>query len=306
VFIEENKNMNMKKIIKEWNSFVEKKTYKRVILNELKILSEEEIMDFPLSPEELEELRAWGDLQGEPRLLGTGTMGRAYQFNDKVLKLTQDYDEANAAANIAGKKNPYVYEVYKVAKRNPKFKEFKEYPLVITYKLVTFPQDGDELPDKQAQELIKSLYNSRDRIRMFWPTNFYDLFERLKETIRNNPEVVENSKDNPSNEPLIKTLCRMSGFKQEESEAIDLAWRYILGYYKKYPSYEVLLEMLNNKERLFKQMNELCSGLTFLKKNGIEFQDLKTTNVMRTEDDKLVIIDIGRSMVWDHQPIKQL
>ena len=46
----------------------------------------------------------------------------------------------------------------------------------------------------------------------------------------------------------------------------------------------------------FEYIEDLASGLTFLKSKGISFQDLKTSNVMNV-DNKLIIIDIGKSGV---------
>lgn len=106
--------MQMKKIMNEWKKFTEVRKYKRIILNELVEITQEELKNFPLSQEELEILRRWGGLEGEPHFLGSGTMGSAYQFNDKVLKITSDSAEANAAGLIKGLSHPNVYKIQEV------------------------------------------------------------------------------------------------------------------------------------------------------------------------------------------------
>lgn len=48
-----------------------------------------------------------------------------------------------------------------------------------------------------------------------------------------------------------------------------------------------------NKEEIKSHIDKLASGLTFLKKNGIRFSDLKASNVLQ-RDGEPVIIDLGR------------
>ena len=114
--------MLMKQLIKEWRSFLKETmpVHHRIILNEIVELTEAELDKhiFPLSDEELEQIKTWGGLSDDkPRFLGSGTMGVAWQVGDKVLKLTSDNAEAEAALNVQEKSNPHVYEIYKVGKR---------------------------------------------------------------------------------------------------------------------------------------------------------------------------------------------
>ncbi len=44
-------------------------------------------------------------------------MGSAYQFGDKILKLTKDASEAYASTKMIGKEHPNVATIYKVGKR---------------------------------------------------------------------------------------------------------------------------------------------------------------------------------------------
>ena len=69
-----------------------------------------------LAPTELEAIKAWAGFSGEAKHLGTATMGSAYQFGDKVLKITKDSSEANAAATLIGEEHPNVYKIYAVGK----------------------------------------------------------------------------------------------------------------------------------------------------------------------------------------------
>ena len=89
----------MEKLLKEWNNFLKKevKKHNRIVLNEMAQLTEEEVAAFPISAEELEIIKRWGGLDGEPMFLGRGTMGSAFELNGKVLKVTSDGDEASAA-----------------------------------------------------------------------------------------------------------------------------------------------------------------------------------------------------------------
>jgi len=75
--------------------------------------------------------------------------------------------------------------------------------------------------------------------------------------------------------------------------AIKLAYTTTVGLYSgKLNTIDSLVEVVNSNK--FRYTSELASGLTFLKKNGIFFKDLTTSNVMSVSD-KLIIIDIGKS-----------
>ena len=65
---------------------------------------------------ELEAIKAWAGLSGDGKHLGTATMGSAYQFGDKVLKITKDLSEAHAAATLIGDEHPNVYKIYAVGR----------------------------------------------------------------------------------------------------------------------------------------------------------------------------------------------
>jgi hypothetical protein len=93
----------MKLLMENWRKFVKERRHYRLIVNEITQLTEEQLREFPLSDEELEKIKEWGELAGDPSFLGSGTMGSAYLFDDgKVLKITSDFKEAQAAKLIEG------------------------------------------------------------------------------------------------------------------------------------------------------------------------------------------------------------
>jgi len=296
--------MQMKKIMNEWKKFTEVRIYKRIVLNELVEVTQEELKNFPLSQEELEILRRWGGLEGEPRFLGSGTMGSAYQFNDKVLKITSDSAEANAAGLIKGLSHPNVYKIQEVGLRPPQFKEEPHRRLAIVYDLVTPAAEGEELPSKMAQEVIKSIHNTSEKVKYNHPQNFMELISKFIETTKEHPEVFET--EDPDNSKKIQKIMQLAGFDYQQKEAVLLSIRLIIGIYGKcYTSVESLVSCLTDRKE-FDYYNQICSGLTFLAKHSIFFGDLKTTNVMKVGEDQLVIIDVGKSMVRNYFEIPQI
>ncbi len=80
---------------------------------------------------------------------------------------------------------------------------------------------------------------------------------------------------------------------QESKNAIRLAFVMAAGLAgNNLRSFDRVKEVVNGDK--FKYVEDLASGLTFLKDKGVSFKDLKTSNVMNV-DDKLIIIDIGKA-----------
>jgi len=290
--------MKMEKLLKEWNAFLNKevKKHNRIVLNEMAQLTEEEIKSFPLSAEELDILREWGNLQGEPLYLGTGTMGSAYQFGDKVLKITSDDAETVAAAKIAGLSHPHVYKIDKVGVRRKQFAEMPHQRFAIVYELVGDPDASVSYPSKEAQEVIKSIHNSQESIKFNWPDNFKECLDKFRTAIQENPSVLDMQVKGGNNLPKLEELTKLANLNEKEKQAVIMSWTHIVGLYgKDLSSVERALEVLDNKS--FDYYDQICSGLTFLNKHDIKFTDLKTTNVLREDDDNLIIIDIGKSHV---------
>lgn len=286
----------MKTLLNDWNSFIQKevKKHKRIVLNELAELTEEEIKQVPLSDEELEIIKRWGGLDGEVRFLGKGTMGSAFEVGNKVLKITSDQAEASAAAKIAGQEHPNVYKIDKVGQRQRKYTEMPQQRFVIIYDMVGDADAGFSFPPKEAQEVIQALHNTRESIKYNWPNNFSALLQKAVETVQENPDVFSIEIKGGNILPRLEKIVELSGMNRNEGQAFILAWTFVNGLYGCGKNADEFASCAQNEK--FDYMDQVCNGLTFLNRNGIMFNDLKTTNVLR-EDDKLIIIDIGKSAV---------
>ena len=295
----------MKLLFENWRKYMnETNVYKRVVLNELTEIAEEQLKEFPLSEEELEKIKSWGELEGDPLFLGSGTMGSAYQFGDLVLKITKDYAEAMAAKAIEGKFHPNVYKVRKVAKRDPRDMERAEKlsknAYLIVYDLVGHEIGGPDLPNMEQQNIIKSIHANPRGIFYNWPSNFDEIKNIFSEWVSANPEIVEQDQiaKFKSHEEKLGLLLEQAGLSKEELEALKRGWGVAIGFYSQenINSSEGILNALQDPR--FDYVNEVSKGLTFLEEYGVHFKDLKTTNVMN-DDGNLVIIDIGKSYVRD-------
>ena len=90
-----------------------------------------------------------------------------------------------------------------------------------------------------------------------------------------------------------KELFNKAPLSNQETECLELAISMNYGFPRNVNSDTIEKYFL---EPEFIYMNQIASGLTFMKKNGIRFLDLKTTNVLR-DGNELVIIDIGKSAI---------
>jgi len=297
----------MKLILENWRAYSirESRTYRRFIVNEVTELTSEQLSKFPLSDEELENIKEWGNLRGTPSFLGSGTMGSAYLFDDnKVLKITSDHAEAAAAKLIEGKKHPNVYKILRVARRWDRHDvapaEEPNQPYVITYEMVG-KAGLFNLPDTVQQSVIKVAHHEvSTKTGMPW-RNWPDNFEAIKEYFVKASQKYD-LEGNPtprfkSEEKKLDEIIDSMQVDRKEKDAMKLAYRLTAGFYGgNLDSAEKLKDKLNHQKRKFAYINDLASGLTFLKNNGVFFEDLKTTNVMSVND-RLVIIDIGKSRV---------
>ena len=292
----------MKLLFENWRRFVEgQRPHYRLIGNIITELTEEQLKEFPLPDEELEKIKEWGDLTGEPSFLGSGTMGSAYLFDDdKVLKITSDFKEAQAAKLIEGDKHPNVYEVLKVARRwkvgTDAPEEEPDRPFAIVYEMVgepgllNFPTEDQKMVIKKAEATV-----DREKTWTNWTDNFENAKENFLEAAEDydlEGEIVPRFKDESGK--LDSILSEMDG-EQVDKDAIKLAYKMSVGVIGgNLNSFESVEEVVESDK--FKNVADLASGLTFLKDNGITFRDLKTSNVMNV-DGKLIIIDIGKSGV---------
>ena len=292
----------MDRIAEKWSRFLEnQKGHYRLVVNELKQLSEEQLAEFPLSSEELAKIKDWAGLDGDPSFLGSGSMGSAYLFekNNKVLKITSDIKEAQAAKLIEGKLHPNVYTILKVGRRWPRgeapLKDEPNRPFVIVYDMVG--QAGTyNYPNSQQAEVIESaeVGVTSQPVWTNWPDNFNQAKANFLEY-----SAQYNLEDNPiprfqqSEEDKLDSLLNSMPLDDKTRQAIKLAYITTVGLYSgKLNTIDSLVEVVNSNK--FRYTSELASGLTFLKKNGIFFKDLTTSNVMSVSD-KLIIIDIGKS-----------
>lgn len=290
----------MDRVAEKWSRFLENQTgHYRLVVNELKQLSEEQLAEFPLSSEELAKIKDWAGLDGDPSFLGSGSMGSAYLFkNNKVLKITSDIKEAQAAKLIEGKLHPNVYTILKVGRRwsrgEAPLKDEPNRPFVIVYDMVG--QAGTyNFPNSQQADVIKSAEATitSQPVWTNWPDNFNQAKANFLEY-----SAQYDLEDNPiprfqSEEDKLDSLLNSMPLDNKARSAIKLAYTTTVGLYSgKLNTIDSLVEVVNSSK--FRYTSELASGLTFLKKNGIFFKDLKTSNVMSVSD-KLIIIDIGKS-----------
>jgi len=149
----------MKLLFEGWRRYLEESKERKFLLERINslssnkrfvsdILTEIEIADprrnFPLSENELNKIKKLAGLQGQPDFLGSGSQGSAWQFNDKVLKITADASEAQAAYSIIGKDHPNVYKIFLVARRDKEDLEssLKHMSYIIVYELLDFPNNA--------------------------------------------------------------------------------------------------------------------------------------------------------------------
>jgi len=305
----------MKLLIENWRRFVEgQRPHYRLVTNTLTELTEQQIKDFPLSDEELARLKDWGKLIGQPSFLGSGTMGSAYLFDDnKVLKITSDYKEAQAAKLIEGEDHPNVYKVYKVGRRwkagQQGYKEESRRPFIIIYEMVgKDPRLAGlvNFPTEEQKPIIKKADATVDRYNAWrnWPDNFESAKEEfLKAAEKYDLEGEVIPKFKSEEDKLDSILDQMEGDKKDKA-AIKLAYTMSVGVAgNNLSSMNSIKDVVESDK--FEYVEDLASGLTFLKSKGISFQDLKTSNVMNV-DNKLIIIDIGKSGVRGYVDIETI
>jgi len=270
----------------------------------------------PISPEELEEIKKWGGLSGEPNFLGTGTKGSAYRFGDRVLKITSDSSEAQAAVRVAGKSHPNVYNIYGVARRSVEDlqkseKGFEHRPYILVYEFLDYPTQGMLEPTRHLHDLVKA--KGQCSPFYFWnESNLEDariLLKRLVMKSRTHPEVLGEPMSKWGNVvSKVKEISENMRWTPEETRKFmtffaggldslhpsDISPEGLSTYYK---------DQKNNLSH--KYLHQLALGLTFLRQNGIIFNDLKGSNIME-KGNQVAIIDIGYSAVEGDEQIPLL
>ena len=269
-----------------------------------KVIMENMLKQF--SDEQIETLKAWGDLQGGIKRLGGGSEGEAFKVGDKVLKITTSDTEAQSAAALIPLDHPNIYDISKVGHIGP-----NRYAIIYDYL--------DE-PSAEIGEVTKYVWDLVDRRRTGSPTNApyrwteqsMDQVKQVIDTlIANQDKLIQpNLKKSAWNMPeKFRDLLRNAGITDkyvlevfpliarviENDMSIDLTkltGKTKSQYSDKY-SHGIVdyLKALKGDPRL-EILNDLFLALTFMEKRGIHFVDLSGGNI-KEKDGKVVIIDLG-------------
>jgi len=210
----------MKALMENWNKYITESLSK----------------DLPV--DELQKTLAWAELSGEGEFLARGTMGPAYRFGEKVLKLTKDATEALASTLMIGKEHPNVATIYKVGKREGKV----EFPYVVVAEFLYPTGKAASLVAKEMYDTVRGDYGLG---RKFHDWRGLDALDEMG----------------------TQRLNAMVSFSPEEL-----------------------------REEMKIRLDEIASGMTFLKINGVTYTDIKPSNI-RLKNGKAAIIDLGRSSV---------
>jgi serine/threonine protein kinase len=278
----------------------------RVLLDEHQLLE--------MMPRELlEKVKRWGKLEGDGEFLGSGSRGVAYKFGNRVLKITNDPQEAQACASIEGKDHPNVYTVHKVGRLNVSTSRPRMYrPFMIVYGFLNYP-------NKLMVSVCESMYH---RIRrtdsgipgMPWAKkdiyyNWEDAYlEEAREIIREfkqslSPELLtytgDASKKYSVKHKKIVQISKKLGWNTRKEMLFTEFWTIFEGGgTNQLSDVEVTKNVAESilKSKYLEYFHQLCLGLTFLYESGVIFNDLKTSNVME-KNNQICIIDIGYSIV---------
>ena len=198
-----------------------------------------------LPADDMQKILAWAGLSGEGEFIAKGTMGSAYRFGDKILKLTKDASEASASTKMIGKEHPNVATIYKVGKREGKV----EFPYVVVAEFLQPAGQAAFLVAKEMYDAVKGGYGLGKKFHAWRGNDSLDEMDtqRLNAMVSAAPE-------------------------------------------------ELRKEM---KIRL----DEIASGMTFLKINGVTYTDIKPSNIM-LKNGKVAIIDLGRSSVKGYPQVE--
>jgi len=263
--------------------------------------------DLILIPEEeMAAIREWGNLEGEPSFLGSGSRGSAYKFGNKVLKFTNDPTETAGAALLVGKSHPNVYDVLGAGKRvrknmdnSDRGKKFAAY--VIVYEFLDYPTNA--MIEAASQLYYKIRGTDGKRFYQWEESNLEKakhLIEEFERSIRRDPTLI--------NEPVkryaylyskIKGITDSLGWGDEQHKLFETMWMLIGGATGQYLDSPEAVEEYKSKiinDSRLEHFHQLALGLTFLKENGITFDDVKTSNIM-DKNGQAAIIDVGYSII---------
>ena len=278
---------------------------KRFVLDVLKEVSEDD-NSIPIPDGEMAAIRSWGELEGEPSFLGSGSRGSAYKFGNKVLKFTNDRRETQGAALLVGKSHPNVYDVLAAGSRTKENMEKssgtkRTAPYIIVYEFLDYPTNA--MTD--VAELLYYKIRRKDKQLFYnWESSSLEkakeLIAQFLQAIKEEPALLgEPASASIDVRPKIKEISDAIGWGPREHKLFEIIWTLLGGAYNPYlNSVEEAEEYTNrilNDPRL-DYFHQLASGLTFLKENGIKFDDLKASNVME-KNGHAAIIDVGYSLI---------
>lgn len=314
----------VKKLFENWRKYttlnerinsLDPDTGKRFITDMLTEISDED-HNIPIPKEELQKIKRWGSLEGNPNFLGSGSKGSAYKFGDKVLKITNDANEARAATLLIGKDHPNVYKIYDVARRKQEHLDrsggaFKDLPFVIVYEFLDYP---NKAMLEAAQRIYGFVKNEAQTSFYNWDSSYLQearyLLNKLASTAMEIPEILgEPVRKYYPVKDKIDELGEKLEWTPEQKNIFSVFYGSSLdgmsakdinspAAIKKYAQENIK----NPKHEYFHQ---LALGLTYLNDNDIIFDDLKTSNIMEKEHEA-AIIDVGYSTVKSDVKIPEL
>ena len=306
----------MKLLLENWRKYQvmmerinELDSGKRFILDSLVEVTEDH-NETGLSERELSKIKNWAGLSGDPSFLGRGTMGSAYRFEDKVLKITSDAREAKAAAAIVGKNHPNVYTVLAVGRRDPRDVEESSVRkiFVVIYEFLEYYPTNSMISVTQ-QMIAKTHRDKGESMYYNWNPAYLSrmgkLVEDLVQKAGENPDILGAPQEGyGSLRPKAEMIANNLGWTSEDLEVFMVFWN--LDYpsggsnRRSLDSPRNIIEFVDDADLLRSPIamhfHELALGLTFLEQNGVTFADLKTSNVM-DKNGQVAIIDIGKSAV---------
>jgi serine/threonine protein kinase len=265
-----------------------------------------------ISEKYLDGIKSIASLSGTGEFLGSGSEGSAYRFGDKVLKVTKDLAEANAANKITGKVHPNVYSVHLVRRLPSSVFKRDIGPFIVVYDYLDYP--SREMADviNQLENNIKWGKNKKDIHKLFynWDDSYKNKILSLAKLLLSasvkHPFKQVNMKSNP-HEKYLSLLNELDINLSVEDSTMLYSMLLFFGVWSGFDSFEDLNKLHSNLVSGLKldYFCQLASGLTFLKRNGIDFEDLKSSNIMQ-RNGEIVIIDIGKSLVSDTSGIQSL
>ena len=198
-----------------------------------------------LPADDMQKVLAWAGLSGEGEFIAKGTMGSAYRFGDKILKLTKDATEASASTKMIGKEHPNVATIYKVGKREGEV----EFPYVVVAEFLQPAGQAAFLVAKEMYDAVRGGYGLGKKFHAWRGNDSLDEMDTQR-------------------------LDAMVSAAPEEL-----------------------------REEMKMRLDEIASGMTFLKINGVTYTDIKPSNIM-LKNGKSAIIDLGRSSVKGYPQIE--